>query len=479
MPTASSRRLTSFRDPGGRVVIQDGRVLRFVNEAALDDVRAFLFSERGQALQQSQIVIGTRQLPQLEAGEALARFGPDDWSETGVEVFEHEPVPFPSFPAEWSPEMLYAAGMLTLTLAEECLDAGVGLKDATPYNVLFRDTRPVFVDLLSFERRDAHDPTWLPYAQFMRNFVLPLEAYRSLGITPAQTFSTRRDGLEPDDLYTWLHPLRRVSPRFLGLVTIPHWLSRFERKELYESRKVADTERASFMLRWAIRGLRKKMKRLTPASAKSVWSGYMSQRPSYSEEQFRAKAEFIERVFADEPPRRVLDAGCNTGHFSKMAARNGASVVSIDYDPAVVGRLYSEAAAEKMDILPLVVDLSRPTPAQGWRNQEVPAFLDRARGFFDTVLMLAFIHHLIVSERVPLDEIMDLAAELTTDRLIIEYVGREDPMFQKLLRGRDHLHRDFTQEFFETTCLRRFDIAAAVPLPGAARRLYVLRKRAA
>jgi hypothetical protein len=30
------------------------------------------------------------------------------------------------------------------------LREGFGLKDATPYNVLFRGAQPVFVDLLSF-----------------------------------------------------------------------------------------------------------------------------------------------------------------------------------------------------------------------------------------------------------------------------------------------------------------------------------------
>ena len=47
--------------------------------------------------------------------------------------------------------MLHAAGALTLELAQGALEEGFGLKDATPYNVLFRGSRPVFVDVLSFE----------------------------------------------------------------------------------------------------------------------------------------------------------------------------------------------------------------------------------------------------------------------------------------------------------------------------------------
>ncbi len=79
-------------------------------------------------------------------------------------------------------------------------------------------------------------------------------------------------------------------------------------------------------------------------------------------------------------PRRVLDVGANTGHFSEMAARAGASVVAIDGDTAVVGDIWRRASAEKLDILPLVVNLAQPTPPTGWRNRECPSFLDRATG---------------------------------------------------------------------------------------------------
>src|ERR1019366_3194276 len=129
-----------------------------------------------------------------------------------------------------------------------------------------------------------------------------------------------------------------------------------------------------------------------------------------------------------------------TGHFSMMAARSGASVVALDYDPAVVGSVWRRASAEKLDILPLVVNLTRPTPAVGWRNGEWPSFLERAKGGFDAVFLLAVIHHMLVTERVPLAEIVDLAAELTTGYVVVEFVSPGDSMFRVLVRGRDELY---------------------------------------
>ena len=140
--------------------------------------------------------------------------------------------------------------------------------------------------------------------------------------------------------------------------------------------------------------------------------------------------------------------------------------------------MWRNARQEKLEILPLAVNLTRPSPGTGWRNQECASFLDRARGKFDAVLMLAVIHHMLVTERVPLADIIDLAAELTTNLLVIEFVAPDDSMFQRLTRGREELHKDLTPELFETQCGRHFEIVRMQHVEGTTRRLYLLRKRA-
>ena len=107
----------------------------------------------------------------------------------------------------------------------ELLPESIGLKDGTPYNILFRGPNPVFIDLLSFERRDPHDPMWLPYAQFTRMFLLPLLAYKYYGVQLSEVFTTRRDGLEHDEVYRLSSPLQRLKPSFLSLVSMPTWLA--------------------------------------------------------------------------------------------------------------------------------------------------------------------------------------------------------------------------------------------------------------
>ncbi len=185
----------------------------------------------------------------------------------------------------------------------------------------------------------------------------------------------------------------------------------------------------------------------------------------------------METALAEARPKRILDVGCNTGYFSLAAARQGARVVAIDSDPAVVGETWRLALKEDLDVLPLVVNMASPTPALGWRNRESASFLERSLGAFDAVMMLAVVHHILVTGQIPLYEIAELAADLTTDLLLIEFVGPTDPLFQSLVLGRDELYAGLTAEAFENTFRRHFDIVSDLRLCNGTRCLYVMRKK--
>lgn len=468
----------SFRDPAGQLIPLNGRILRVINQAGQPDLRAFLESAHSRRLTDEGRLVRTEVLDRHEALNALAQ---DGWAEQLSEeaiILEHERVPFQSFPYEWPPEMLHEAAQLTLDLAESLLADGFGLKDATPYNVLFNGPRAVFVDWLSFERRDPHDPTWLPYAQFVRTFLLPLLVSKYFNLRFDQFLIANRDGLEPEQVYRLGGPMRRLLPPMLTLVSLPTWLGGggAADSKTYQARRVENAEKAQFILRHLFKGLRRKLAQVAPREDKtSTWSDYMSQN-RYTEDYFPLKQTFVEDVLRQSGALRVLDVGCNVGFFSSLAARSGASVVAIDYDPVVVGQVWRRAKAESLDILPLVVNLARPTPNTGWLNQECASFLERATGSFDVVLMLAVIHHMLVSERIPLRSILGLARDLTTRLLVIEYVPPDDQMFRRLTRGRENLHTDFTRENFESACRDFFEIVRAEPLGESGRWLYLLSK---
>ena len=469
---------TSFRDPAGHVLQVHGRILRIINRSGEADFRAFLESDSAKQLIDSGSLVSATVLDEkpgnFQAPDSACRPMADDGT-----VVEHERVQFQSFPYEWPPEMVHAAGHLTIDMAESLLREGFGLKDATPYNILFHGPQPVFVDWLSFECRDPCDPTWLPYAQFLRTFLLPLLANKHFRLRFDHLLLASRDGLDPEEVYRLCGPIRKLRPPFLTLVSLPVWLAAKAGtgQGTYIQRRAESSEKARFILGHLFKGLRRKLRSVAPKQGKtSAWSDYTSKN-KYTEDYIPLKQSFVEAALRDGECSRVLDVGCNTGFFSELAARSGASVVAIDYDPIVVGELWRRARAESLDILPLVVNLARPTPSTGWLNDECPSFLDRARGSFDAVLMLAVIHHLLVTERIPLAQIIKLASEMTTKFLVIEYVPPEDPMFRGITRGREHLHMNLTREAFETVCQEFFETERSQQLGDSGRWVYLLRKK--
>jgi SAM-dependent methyltransferase len=469
----------SFRDPDGSVYLTEGRVIRRVEATAASGLRSLMESRSVKRLVAQGDFIEGRELTGPEAGSTLAAIGMAAPTDAEGLLLEHPRVAFPSFAHEWCPEMLHAAGRLTLEIAAVLQGDGLGLKDATPHNVLFQGPKPVFIDVASLEKRDPGNPTWLPHAQFTRTFLLPLLVNKRCAIPLDQIFLAHRDGLAPEGVYGLLGAGRRLSPAFLFSVSIPTWLSRraTNEPEIYRPR-AESPDKAAFILNATMKHLRRQLDGAAPDTKSSVWSDYMDTK-SYQDEDFETKERFVCTTLGSGSSRTVLDIGCNTGHFSELAARTGATVVALDSDPVCVGQTYRRAVANSLSILPLVANIARPSPALGWRNGEQASLLERLSGRFDLVLMLAVLHHLLVTERIPLHEILGLAAELTTDLLVIEYVGPSDPMFRKLVRGRDSLYAHVTAEWFEAACIERFEIIEAKKLAEADRRLYLLKRKAA
>src|SRR5262245_18699160 len=201
--------------------------MRSINRAAIADIEACFaspalrqFAASGRLV--ASAVLSPSQLGHLREEDASLDFLTAEFD--GVAV-EHERIPLGSFPYEWPPEMLHAAGELTRELAESLRPEGLGLKDAPPYNVLFRGPTPVHIDLLSFEKREPGDPIWLPFAQFSRTVLLPLLANKHFGIRLNQVLASQRDGLEPQQVYRLCRPWQKLHPPFLTMATLPTWLT--------------------------------------------------------------------------------------------------------------------------------------------------------------------------------------------------------------------------------------------------------------
>jgi len=447
--TAASPRAT-FRDPAGSLSLQADLAIRTIATSSRTDVLDFLASPFCQAMQQR--------------GDLIAAEADDSGPQL---LLRHPRIPIPTYPWEWTPSQWLAAAELTLDLCEQALAAGWILKDATPLNVLFNGPRPILVDFLSFERRDStsqdsRSSLWLAYGQYVRTFLLPLLMDRLLH-WPLSLSLFRRDGYEPAECFAALPWRSRLSRAALWPITLPTLLERRKSglapqnsAEPPMKSRIHTPEVATHILRRTLKDLRRRTLRAAPLSASSNWSDYPRTLTHYTPTQSRQKLDWVRQALVSTQPASVLDIGANTGDFSALAASLGANVVALERDQPAADRLFRMARQRNLPILTIHADLARPTPAAGWRNGESLALLPRLEAQFDLVLMLAVIHHLLLMEQIPLPEILALCHRLTRRHLIVEWVPVHDPMFQSLLRGRDHLYGSLTEDDLLAACANRF-----------------------
>ena len=92
------------------------------------------------------------------------------------------------------------------------------------------------------------------------------------------------------------------------------------------------------------------------------------------------------------------------------------------------------------------------------------------------VLCLGLIHHLLVSERIPLIEIIDLLASMSRDYALVEWVNRDDEKFIEIASINAHLYKDLNESIFEKEAKKKFKILDRLALKKTRRTLYLLKK---
>jgi ribosomal protein L11 methylase PrmA len=453
----SSTELGSFRDPDSRVFLDDDVVYRVLSTDGWQDWLALSATP----LATDDRLIATEpveldDLPDLTAGPPAG-------------ALRHEKVPFVSYPYEWPFSMLKDAALLQLGLGRAALEHDLTLKDASAYNVQFKGSRPVFVDVGSFERLREGEP-WAGHRQFCMLFLYPLMLQAYKGMPYHALLRGSLDGITPAQARSVLSVRRR------GVLTNVVLLARLEAR-YGDAREVkSDLKRAGFgkaLLDANLRKLEKLVRRLEFKPGRTAWTEY-GRTNTYSDEEAARKAEFV-RAAAERHRGLVWDLGCNDGTYSRVAAEHARTVVAVDADHATVDGLYRALRDEgRTDILPLVMSLTDPSPDIGWRGLE-RARLER-RGTPDLALALALIHHVVITGNVPVREFVAWLRSLDC-ALVIEFPERDDPMVQKLLSGKtEKANPDYERETFERALGERFEVERTERL--GSRTLYEARPRA-
>ena len=460
--TATTRDAGSFRDPAGFVFRREGVVYRQIDASFADEWEAYRSSGLYDRLVAAGIVIAHEEVDPALAAEPPAH-----------RVIRPEPLELISYPYEWSFGQLQDAALLTLRAQALAAEADFTLRDASAYNVQFVRGRPVIIDSLSFERA-VPDRPWAPYRQFCEHFLAPLALMARVDIRLGRLQRTHLDGI-PLDLAARLLPGRtRLS---MGLGPHVHLHARAQRRHA-DDNAGGGTEATMSARRLAtlIESLRDTVSSLSWEPSGTAWADYADS-TSYDDAATAAKVRAVRGMLEAIGGRRAWDLGANTGRYSGVAAEAGYRVVALDVDPAAVERGYQALKADgRVDITPLLADLTDPSPPAGWGSAERLGLLERIEADAEVVLALALIHHLAIGANVPLPMIAALFARLAP-HAVVEFVPKDDAMTQRLLGARRDVFDDYTIEGFRAAFEGSFEIVTDVPIEGSVRTLFHLRRR--
>ena len=457
-PCNEIREFSSFRDPSGNIFFQNGTLFRRVNPSYFPQYEALKNSGLYDELIKFNALIPHKEIQKNE-NEIL---------------IQPEEIPYISYPYEWSFGMLKDAALLTLKIHRRAMKHDLILKDASAYNIQFRKGQAVLIDTLSFDFYEEGE-AWGAYGQFCRHFLAPLLLMREKDIRLNRLLSLFIDGV-PLDL---AKELLGGKGGFFARQHITWHSKSIEkhetdgRKKLFNfgNKKIKISRSQHLAL---IESLIRGIEAMTLKNVITEWGDYYAHTnytPEAGEDKKRIVKEFLNLI----QPESTWDLGANDGTYSRLALDfNFSNVVAFDIDPVAVERNYQSVKKTQESMLPLVLDLTNPSPGIGFANQERKTI--DARKKTDCVMALAVIHHLAISNNLPLEMLAKWFATLSKN-LIIEFVPKEDSQVQILLATRRDIFPDYNQECFEKIFSEYFTLKKKENVQGSKRVIYCFERK--
>jgi hypothetical protein len=350
------------------------------------------------------------------------------------------------------------------------------LKDASAYNIQFVGCRPIFIDTLSFERYRVGEP-WIAYRQFCQHFLGPLATMAYCDARLRHLLKGMIDGL-PLDLVSRLLPRRTYAKySFLAHIHLHAASQKRHQDDARDKEVVKKTTSMSKTMQLAlVASLKNAVNKCRLPKTKTEWGDYYED-TNYSKDSMSAKEKLIISLLDKyvDAGETIHDIGGNTGRFSRLAAASGHYVLSHDIDELAVERNYLFNRDNRVDnVLPLVLDLANPSPGLGWALEERDPLTRRIDG--DVIMALALIHHIVISNNVPMAKVASFFRRLAS-KLIIEFVPKEDSQVRRLLTTREDIFPDYDVEQFEKEFTHHFIVRDKRKIADTDRTLYVLEQR--
>ena len=458
----------SYKDPSGFIFSYRQQIYRQINHSYQAHYDRLMKSGLYQQLNSAGKLVSHQEVDPDISPQAA----------TCYKIIKPDQIDYINYPYEWSFSMLKDAALLTLEIQQLALEKNMILKDASAYNIVFNHGQPIFIDSLSFENYVEETP-WIAYRQFCQHFLAPLTlaAYQDLRFIPI--LRNFLDGF-PLDFAAGLLPKKTLFN--LNILLHIHGHAKSQSRWADNRIKVSGKVKMSRQALWRlVDSLQLTVKNIKLSKQQTQWVDYYQQ-TSYSGTAFSEKQKIVKTYLLKIKKRlaarntSLLDLGANNGEFSRLGLPNFKNIIAVDIDPMAVEFNYLASRENKeTNLLPLVIDLTNPSPNLGLNLTERQSFLDRFKNC-DAAMALALIHHLSITYNLPFENSAELLAKFGKF-LIIEFIPKDDSQVQILLKNRVDIFSDYNIGSFERVFGSKFKVLAKNLIPQSKRHLYLLEKK--
>mgnify|MGYP003985860291 FL=1 len=449
---------SSFRDRSGFLFYYENEIYRIINFSYKKQYEKFMNSELYQKLEEKNLIITHSEIENLDIDCDYYK------------IIKPEKIPFISYPYEWSFSQLKDAALLTLRIQKAAMKYGMTLKDGSAFNIQFHNGHPIFIDTLSFEIYEEGQ-IWKPYKQFCQHFLAPLALISKKDVRLNLLSKTFIDGI-PIDLAAKLLP--KTTFGNFGLMAHIHAHAKSQKHYEDKDAKIKQKTLSKRSFEGLIESLKSSIEKMTWNVDSTEWGDYYSD-TNYTEKSFEEKKQFISLAIDQVKPKLVWDMGANTGVFSRLASTKGINTISYDIDPLAVEKNYLLSSQNsEQNILPLILDLTNPSSGIGWNHNERMSIIQR--GPADMVFALALVHHLAISNNVPLNKLAEFFSQISKF-LIIEFVPKSDSQVKRLLLTREDIFENYDEKNFEIEFSKFFKIINSKKILDSERTIYIMENK--
>lgn len=381
-------------------------------------------------------------------------------------VLKHSRIHPVVYPGSWSFDMLKDAALLLLEINKIAAKYGYQTIDGHGFNVLFNHCKPMFVDLGSFVPNTENPKGWIAYEVFLKSIYAPLRVMASGNIFMGRALlllGTRQ--LPHYSYYQYRSPLYRLINPFLleRVLTTYHKIKAFTHysEEEIEARAPRQLRKPLLLLkRYKLNPLsavnlndwQRRIKRTNLKLKGTQWGNYHDQfLNTGDQQQSTPRFDRIAEIVKDLGIKGILEVGGNQGLFSEILLEKGkaSSIISTDYDEMAVNKMYLRLRNRNKPITPAVLDVVNTIS-----GNYGPHVSERYRS--EAVIALALTHHILLTQKIPLDKLISDLSLFCEQYLIIEYMPLG--LYAGDMSKAPPLPDWYTEDFFRSTLEAQYEI---------------------